>query len=186
MAQWYMEQLKSPLRTGLVGLRGAERQNIYNLARRQIQGGARAEAEQMRTLMGGRGFRAGESGIADTAIQQALRAGTERLGALSGQLAAEEAQRRSQERLQLAGLNLQRMTGAGQIGAQFAQAGAQRAAARMAQETALKRLGWEKERFKEYEYPYQQQTDAWKRLQWLYGSMLGQQAQDWDRYAGGL
>ena len=58
-------------------------QAMYNLARGQIQGQTRTEAEQMKGLMGGRGFRAGESGIADTAIGNILRGGSERLGAQS-------------------------------------------------------------------------------------------------------
>jgi len=182
MAQWYMEQLKSPIRGGAVGMTGAESAAKYGLARRQIQGGTKAAMEQAKAAMGGRGFRAGESGIADTAMASIASQGAERLGAAATEQALAETQRIDQLRAQQAGLNVQRATGAGQIGVGFAQAGAQRAAARMAQETAANRLAWEQEKFKEYQYPYQQQQDAWSRLMQLYGSQTAGQDRAWGQY----
>ena len=68
MARWYEEQLKTPIRGGAVGMTGAESAAKYGLARRQIQGATKTAMEQTKSAMGGKGFRAGESGIADTAM----------------------------------------------------------------------------------------------------------------------
>ena len=89
-------------------------QQRYNLAREQIQGGTRMQAEQMRRYMGGRGFRGGESGIADTALGGVFRGGAERLGQASRGIEADEAGRAQQYDL----LNLQRQLGGGGLALQ--------------------------------------------------------------------
>lgn len=58
-------------------------QAMYNLAREQIQGQTGIQSEQMRETMGGQGFRAGESGIANRAIQNIQRRGSETLSGMS-------------------------------------------------------------------------------------------------------
>lgn len=180
--QWYMQQLKQPIRAGAVGLSPAEASSKYGLAKRQIRGGTQASMEMMKSKMGGAGFRAGESGIADSAMGQIASQGAEREGAAATQFALEDVNRAQELKAQTAGLNVQRATGAGQIGVGFAQAGAQRAAARMAQETAAARLGWEQEKFKDYEMPYTQEKDAWGRLMQLYGSQTQGQDRAWGEY----
>jgi len=182
MAQWYMKQLEQPIRGGAVGMTGAESAAKYGLARRQIQGGTKAAMEQAKSAMGGRGFRAGESGIADSAMASIASQGAERLGASATEQALAETQRVDQLRANQAGLNLQRATGAGQIGVGFAQAGAQRTAAKLSAETAANRLAWDRERFTEYEMPYQEEQDAWSRLMQLYGSQVGGQDNAWGEY----
>jgi len=81
----------------------------FNLAREQIQRGTGIEAAQMQKYMGGKGFRGGESGIADTALGRIARGGAERLSTASQQIAESEAERAQG----YAGLNLQRQLGGG-------------------------------------------------------------------------
>lgn len=88
-------------------------QQRYNLMRGQIQGATRTGMEQMRTMMGGRGFRAGEAGIADVPIMQIAQRGQEQLGRGALGLAAEEARIAPELGLREAGLNLQRILGGG-------------------------------------------------------------------------
>ena len=189
MAEWYEEQLKTPIRGGAIGMTGAESAAKYGLARRQIQGGTKAAMEQAKSAMGGRGFRAGESGIADTAMASIASQGAERLGASATEMALAETQRVDQMRQQQAALNLQRQTGAGQIGVGFAQARAQSSAARASAESAANRLAWEKEKYTTYTHPmeqqqfeYGQEQDAWSRLMQLYGSQAQGQDRAWGEY----
>ena len=60
---------------------------MYNLAREQISGQTAADQEYARTQLGGRGFRAGESGIANRALMDIRRGGAERLGTESRKMA---------------------------------------------------------------------------------------------------
>jgi len=83
----------------------------WNLARGQIQGATKLEAEQMKTYMGGKGFRGGESGIADTALGRVARGGSERLSEASRMIALSEADRAQQYEM----MNLQRLLGGGQL-----------------------------------------------------------------------
>ena len=81
----------------------------FRAARGQIQAGTKMEMGQMEKYMGGRGFRGGESGIADVAMGRVARGGAERLGQASQQIAESEAARAQG----YAGLELQRKLGAG-------------------------------------------------------------------------
>jgi hypothetical protein len=168
---------------GTLGLTDAERQNIYNLARRQQAGETRGALQDTMAVMGGRGFHAGESGIADTVLGQIRGEGAERMGRLSSELAADEAQRRAEQQATEKQLQISALTGAGQIEASKAQASAASAAARMNAQVARERLAWEQERYKEYEFPFQQQQSAWDNLFNMYGMQYGAQEQGWDRYA---
>ena len=82
------------------------------LAREAIQGQTRTGLQQAQRYMGGRGFRGGESGIADTAFQNIIRGGQEQLSTATRQIEADEAARAQG----YAGLNLQRMLGGAQLG----------------------------------------------------------------------
>lgn len=86
-------------------------QQRFNLARGQIQAGTKMQMGQMEKYMGGKGFRGGESGIADTAMGRIARGGAERMGQVTGQIAESEAERG----YGYAGLNLQRQLGGGQM-----------------------------------------------------------------------
>ena len=171
---------------GTLGLSEGERQNIYNLSKRHQAGETRAATDQMVSAMGGRGFKAGESGIADTAIGKIQSEGAERLGRLSSELAANEAKLRGEQKLAEGGLQVSALTGAASAEAAEAQAAAARAAARMSQEVQLQRLDWEQEKFKDFTFPMQQQENAWDKMFGMYGMMNQQQNTDWDRYAGML
>lgn len=113
MTEW-LNMLKQPI-TAQVGLGERERQQIYNQARGQIQGATRTGMEQMREMMGGRGFRAGESGIADTAIGGVAQAGRQGLQNVSQNIAISEAQNRFAQNMALNQANLQRMGVGGQM-----------------------------------------------------------------------
>lgn len=77
-------------------------QSRYNIARGQIQSGTRTAMEQAKTYMGGRGFRGGESGIADTALGKIATGGAERLSRASLEIGESEAARRAEyERMEL-------------------------------------------------------------------------------------
>jgi len=62
-------------------------QGMYNLAREQISGQTAADTEYARTQLGGKGLRAGESGIANKALMNIRREGSERLGTESRKMA---------------------------------------------------------------------------------------------------
>lgn len=66
-------------------------QNAINLSRRANQGGWAAGAESLKRDLGGAGFRAGESGIADSALGQFYSQGAEKMGQNATQLAVEKA-----------------------------------------------------------------------------------------------
>jgi len=87
-------------------------QQRYNIARGQIQGGTRTALEQMKTFMGGKGFRAGESGYADVPLERIATGGAERLSRAGLQIGESEAERKQAYDM----MNLQRMIGGGQLG----------------------------------------------------------------------
>ena len=109
--------------------------------------------------------------------------GAERMGGLASELAANEAKLRGEQELATSGLRVQALTGAGQIEAAHAQASAMGGAGRAAAKLGEQRLAWEKEKFKEYQFPMQQQDQAWSNMFSLYGMQNEQQNRDWDRYA---
>ena len=85
-------------------------QQRFNIARGGIQSGTRTALEQASTYMGGKGFRGGESGIADTALGKIATGGAERLSRASLEIGESEAARRSEYEA----LDLQRkISGAG-------------------------------------------------------------------------
>lgn len=155
------------------GLTDEERQRIYNLNRRQIQGATNAAAGELERSLSGRGFRGGESGIADTALAGVHMAGAERLGQASTQLAMEEAKRRGDF-----------MLGAGNLEAAWKNAQAQQTAAG-AQSRAV---DWSKQKFTQYEFPWEQEqaanADLWRYLQMMSGSQQEVYAPYWNAVGG--
>jgi len=79
-------------------------QQRFNLARGQIQGAGQVEMGMLRKSLGGRGFRGGESGYADTAYARSARGTGERLTRASQEITESEANRA----MQYDQLNLQR------------------------------------------------------------------------------
>lgn len=192
---YWLGELSKPTEQTPIGLSEQERSSIYGLGRTQIQGATRASAEAMKEFMGGKGFRAGESGIADTPIAGIMRGGQQQLGDFATSMAAQEAKDRFAQRFQLSQLDQQRLLGGAGIaggletanigaqatlGAARAGAGAARYAAGLGAETAANRLGWEQERFKDYTFPYEKQQGSFGNLMQIYG--MQQQSQQ-DRYA---
>lgn len=125
------------------------------LARETIQRGTQTGLQQARRYMGGRGFRGGESGIADTAFQNIIRGGQEQLGTATRQITADEAARAQG----YAGLNLQRMLGGGQLG-----------------------LGGEELQFRGEESSLDRMMQMWQSLQ---GSQQGRWQPYWQGVASG-
>jgi len=89
-------------------------QQRYNIARGFIQSGTRTAMEQAKTYMGGRGFRGGESGIADTALGKIATGGAERLSRSALEIGESEAERKQAYEM----MNLQRKLGAGGLALQ--------------------------------------------------------------------
>ena len=86
-------------------------QQRFNLARGGIQSATRTALEQAKTYMGGKGFRAGESGIADAPISAIATKGAERLTKAGLEIGESEAARRAEyDRMEL-----QRKMGGGQL-----------------------------------------------------------------------
>lgn len=87
-------------------------QQRFNIARGQIQSGTRTALEQMKTFMGGRGFRGGESGYADVPLERIATGGAERLSRAGLEIGESEAERKQAYDM----MNLQRMVSGGQLG----------------------------------------------------------------------
>lgn len=194
-SNYWIDELKKPIEAE-VGLSDRERQQIYNLGRSQTQGATKAMMGEMSGLMTRRGFRAGESGIADTAIGKIAMQGQQQLGDYARQIAVEEAQNRFAQKAQLAQLNLSRLTGGGQLQLGFDQLAAQRAAQASAGRRAQEALKWEKNRWNRQfkweknkwnkSFQYGQERDTTGDMFNLMGMMYGQQQQRYAPYYGAL
>ena len=121
----FLGSLGKPI-TGQVGYTGTEEQQMFNRMRERIQGGTKLGMEQMKTYMGGKGFHGGESGIADTALGQIAQKGQEELAGASRDVALAGAEKRFQDQMQLANLNLQRILGGAGIALQGEESAANR------------------------------------------------------------
>jgi len=188
MGNYWTEQLKQKQGAPQIGTTEGERQNIYNLARRQTQGATKTAGEQLQGAMGGKGFRAGESGIADTALANIYNQGAERLGQQATQQSIAEVNNRFNQSLATNRLDLDRLLGGGGISAQLAQVAASRAASSAASKLGQDQLSWSKERFGK-EFGASEEQRGWGNQQTSFGNMMdiwrtqiGQQGQDWDRY----
>jgi len=170
--RYWLGQLDKPVEEGV--LSEAERQNIYNLARRQNQGALNTGVETAKEQLGSRGFRAGESGFADSAIGEMIRKNQETMGQVGVGIGKEEAQRRER----IAELNLNRLLGAGGIAAQHSGGGG-------AGKAAMAQLDWEKEKWGQ-EFPWQQEQARMGQLFDLYGMMGTSQNQVYAPYANAM
>ncbi len=179
MSYW-LDQLKEPV-DEQIGLTEDERQGIYNLGRRQMQGAYNTAAETMREKMGGRGFRAGDSGVADTAVGQIISQGAERLGAYGQEIAVGEAKNRFQQKATIAQLNQQRLLGAGGLENQANQIAASSAAARAAQKLASKRFRFDKRRWRN-EFGASQQQQQFTNFYNIWRSQMGDQSDVWNQW----
>jgi hypothetical protein len=83
-----------------IGLSERERTNMFNIGRGRIQTATNVAMEQMREKLGARGFRAGESGLADTILGKIATEGQRQLSDYGRQIESEEALRRFAERLE--------------------------------------------------------------------------------------
>jgi hypothetical protein len=165
MATWEQE-LQTPI-TADIGLSERDRQGIYNLARKQVQGGWGAAAETLKGQLAGRGFRVGETGFADVPLAQMYSQGVEQLGNVGRDIALEERKRRFEENQALASLNLQRSLGAGGIAAQREATGA-------AAGTSANQLAWDKEKYAQ-QLAWDKESQALSQLLGLYGGMMGEE-----------
>jgi len=91
-------------------------QPLINTARANIAGQTKAGIQEAQRATGTRGFAAGESGIADRAIQNAIRAGQQTLGQTIGQITG-QAQQNELAKSQLATQLLNSLQTTGQEGA---------------------------------------------------------------------
>jgi len=91
-------------------------QSLINTARANIAGQTKAGIQEAQRAAGARGFAASESGIADRAIQNAIRAGQQTLGQTIGQIAG-QAQQQELGKAQAATQLLNALTTTGQEGA---------------------------------------------------------------------
>jgi len=167
--QDWLQRLETPIEAGRST---GDLQKQYNLMRNQIQGATPAMAETLRAQLGGRGFRVGESGFADTPMAQMLTAGQRNLSEAASNIYLDEAKGARE----MAGLNLQRLLGAGGLEVQSQAAGAQAHAAKLAADTAAQRLAWEKEQWGQ-EFPWQQERASMGDLFGMMGMMGSSQQQ---------
>ena len=91
-------------------------QSLINTARANIAGQTQAGIQEAQRAAGARGFAAGESGIANRAIQNAIRAGQQALGQTIGQISG-QAQQQELGKAQAATQLLNALTTTGQEGA---------------------------------------------------------------------
>ena len=169
MSYW-MDELKKPGELD-VGLKEEERQGIYNLGRRQMQGAWTAGAEQLKESIGSQGFRAGESGRADTALGGLYAQGAESLGKYGQEIALSEATNRFNQNATVEGLRQSRLLGGGQLEAQHAATSASAGA-------ASDRLKFDKSRWRN-EFAASQQQQQFNNF---YNIWRGQSAYQSDAY----
>lgn len=182
MAINWQQKLAQPVQIK-TGLSEIERKRIYGLGRRQATGAQQASMERMREMMGGKGFRMGESGIADTAMGQMMSTGAEQLGGMAQEQALSERQRRFEEASTTAGITTQRLAAGMQGKVGLAQAGSAAAAARIHAELGREQLGWQKEQYGQ-EFEYRGEQSALDRMMDMYRMQYGSQETAYDRYAG--
>jgi len=174
--QDWLSQLNKPIEAGLSK---GDMQREYNQMRQQIQGGTGAMAESMKEQLAGRGFRVGESGAADTALGNIFTQGGANLAKAGTDVYLDEARRKQD----LAGMNLNRLLGAGGLEAQDA-------ASRRAAGIAGGQLDWEKEKFGQV-FPWEKEQAAFGQEQTMMNQymnylamMQGSQEDEYGAYRG--
>jgi len=170
----WLGALEKPIEAGLST---GDMQKQYNQLRNQIQGSWGTGAESLKGELGQRGFRVGESGMADTALAGLYSQGSKALSKGATDIYLSEADK-SRE---LANMNLQRKLGAGGLITQQAQARASGAGAR----AAMAGLDWEKEKF-EQTFPWEQEQFYTNQAMDLAGRMGQSQQQVYAPYLDAL
>lgn len=101
-------ELEKPYSAGIdVGLSEKERTNIFNVGRGRIQTAGNVAMETMKETLGEKGFRAGDSGLADTILGKiAMKTQTE-LSEFGRNIESQESIRRFMEKLSLGQFGLQ-------------------------------------------------------------------------------
>jgi hypothetical protein len=179
----WLKKLETPI-TAEIGLSGDERQGIYNLARGQTQGATKTAMEQARSAMGGRGFRGGESGIADSALGQIAQQGQSSLNRFSQDIAHREAANRFSQNMALNQANLSRLGTGAQTALGYDKLQQEAAARAAAQGLASNRMKWDKYKFKK-QFEYGQERDAMGDLFNLFNAYRGSYGQQQGIYASG-
>ena len=111
-SQTLISEMSSPI-TIESGLNAPWYQQAFNRMRGNIQTGTKTNLAQMNKYTGGKGFRPGESGMADTLMAGVARQGSERLAGAASGLAEFQTKEGFDQRLSVENLNLQRRLGAG-------------------------------------------------------------------------
>ena len=94
-------ELEKPYSAGIdVGLSEKERTNIFNVGRGRIQTATNIAMEQMKETLGEKGFRPGDSGLADTILGKIAMKGQAELSDFGRQIESQESIRRFMESLQ--------------------------------------------------------------------------------------
>ncbi len=116
-SQTFISEMAQPIEIES-GLNAPWYQQAFNRLRGNIQTGTKLNLAQMRKYTGGKGFRPGASGMADTLMAGVAREGSQRLtGAASG-LAEMQTREGFNQKLSVEQLNLQRRLGAGGLAMQ--------------------------------------------------------------------
>ena len=203
----YMGDLATPI-AGPVGMSPEEQQAQANMLRSNIMGSTKGMMDVMSDKMGAAGFRAGESGRADSALASVARGGQQEYSTAMTNMALEEAKRREALGLQTQELNMNRMLAAGKFGdlletgdvnrlglglqaGQFAGGleqyekalEEQRRARAAAAGASGARFDWEKEKYKE-QFGYQQERDATEDMFKYYYGTTDDQEDAYNRYFG--
>lgn len=106
-----------PQGTATAGMAEADWRNMTNLARRSAQSSWGAGAESLKRDLGGSGFRAGESGIADSALGQYYGQQAESLGQTTSGMAVEEAKNKFMQNLNIDNMNFEKSKWGQEFGA---------------------------------------------------------------------
>lgn len=159
--QDWLSQLQTPINAGQST---GDLQKHYNQLRSQIQGAGKMQTQGMQSALLGKGFRSGESGFADAPLMQLQMQTGKNLADASTNIYLDEAKRR----MDMAGLNLQRMLGGGELEASLVRQ-------KIANKPALAALDWERERFGQT-FPWEKEQAEMSNLFNLMG-MMGQSQQ---------
>ncbi len=122
---YWLNQLKTPI-DAQIGLSDQERRRLSNVGRAQIQGSTKAMMDEFTSAAGGRGFRAGESGLTDTGLSRIAQGGVSALSGYESNLAINEANNRFGQNMALNQANLARMQAGGGLAATQLGIGTQR------------------------------------------------------------
>jgi len=142
-----------------IGTTAKETQSLINQNRLNVQGNTNTALEQARESLGRAGLEGGESGVADSALNQIIRTGQSNLAASNTDIINNLIQQRFQQNA------AQQQLYQGQLGTLASLMGALYPSATFAQQ-----------------FPYEQQQDALSLLQALYGNTINAGQSAWAPY----